>query len=94
LVKQDVDPIAQYILSLYEKRALCQLDNDDEEELLDEDEEAEYDALLISVASDLVAALALVLGPDFASYFKVYLPHIAKYYVCNRFSSIYFITYL
>ncbi|CAG8743597.1 15757_t:CDS:10, partial [Rhizophagus irregularis] len=33
-----------------------------------------------NVASDFVAALALVLGPDFASYFKVYLPHITKYY--------------
>ncbi|CAG8438463.1 984_t:CDS:10 [Funneliformis caledonium] len=31
-------------------------------------------------ASDLVSALALVLGPGFASYFKVYLPHITKYY--------------
>ncbi|CAB4443681.1 unnamed protein product [Rhizophagus irregularis] len=80
IIADYVDPIAQNILSLYEKRALCQLDNDDEDELIDEDEEAEYDALLISVASDFVAALALVLGPDFASYFKVYLPHITKYY--------------
>src|ERR1051325_7599939 len=77
LYKKDVDQIAQNILSLYEKKAVCQLENDDEE-LLDEDEEAEYDALLISTASDLVAALAFVLGPGFASYFKVYLPHITK----------------
>jgi len=80
IIADYVDPIAQNILSLYEKKALCQLENDDDEELLDEDEEAEFDALLISTASDLVVALASVLGPGFASYFKVYLPHITKYY--------------
>ncbi|CAG8495342.1 1499_t:CDS:10, partial [Scutellospora calospora] len=62
------------------KKAVCQQDNDDDEGFLDEDDEAEYDALLINNTSDLVAAMALVLGYDFVPYFKEYINYIAKYY--------------
>ena len=39
-------------------------DQDEEDEL--EDEQAEYESVLISAASDVVGALASVLGPDFS----------------------------
>ncbi|KAG9295040.1 hypothetical protein G9A89_017834 [Geosiphon pyriformis] len=65
-----VDQIANNCLQILQKQAACQQDQEDEEGILDEDEEAEHDALLINACSDLVAAMALALGSDFASYFK------------------------
>ncbi|CAG8515602.1 454_t:CDS:10 [Diversispora eburnea] len=62
------------------KKALCQEDNGDDEGLLDDEEEAECDALLINSTSDLVAAMASVMGVDFVPFFKEYLPYITKYY--------------
>lgn len=65
---------------IFEKKAYCQQELADDEGLLDEDEQAEFDALLISAASDLVGALAVVLGPSFLPYAQVFIPYIAKYY--------------
>jgi hypothetical protein len=65
---------------IFEKKAFCQQELADDEGLLDEDEQAEFDALLISSASDLVGALAAVLGENFVEYAKIFIPHIAKYY--------------
>jgi len=76
-----VDEVSNLTLKLFEKTHPCQTDQGDEDGVLDDDEEAELDAKVIDVASDLVAAMALVIGPEFAQYFKVFLPHIKKYYV-------------
>lgn len=76
----EIDEIAQHLRLILEKQAYCQQELEDDEGLLDEDEQAEFDALLISAAADLVGALAGVLGPSFVPYAQVFLPHIAKYY--------------
>ncbi|CAG8690182.1 1184_t:CDS:10, partial [Ambispora leptoticha] len=70
IIAEYVDQIANQCLLILQKKALCQQDQEDEEGILDEDEAAEHDALLISACSDLVAAMALALGPDFVQYFK------------------------
>ncbi|KAG0370011.1 hypothetical protein BGZ54_008094 [Gamsiella multidivaricata] len=80
IVAEKIDAIAEHLNLIFEKKAYCQQELADDEGLLDEDEQAEFDALLISAASDLVGALAAVLGSSFIPYAKVFIPHIAKYY--------------
>ncbi|KAF9119021.1 hypothetical protein BGW39_000665, partial [Mortierella sp. 14UC] len=80
IVAEHVNTIAEHLNLIFEKKAFCQQELADDEGLLDEDEQAEFDALLISSASDLVGALAAVLGESFVEYAKIFVPHIAKYY--------------
>ncbi|KAF9918661.1 hypothetical protein BX616_006907 [Lobosporangium transversale] len=80
VVANYITTIAEHLNLIFEKKAYCQQELADEEGLLDEDEQAEFDALLISSASDLVGALAAALGESFIPYAKVFVPHIAKYY--------------
>ncbi|KAF9954163.1 hypothetical protein BGZ65_004210 [Modicella reniformis] len=80
IVADHIGPIAEHLKLIFEKKAYCQQELADDEGLLDEDEQAEFDALLISAASDLVGALAGVLGVSFIPYAQVFIPHIAKYY--------------
>ncbi|KAF9345873.1 hypothetical protein BGX26_002644 [Mortierella sp. AD094] len=80
VVAEHITVIAEHLNAIFEKRAYCQQELADDEGLLDEDEQAEFDALLISSASDLVGALAAALGESFIPYAKVFIPHIAKYY--------------
>ncbi|CAG8543469.1 8474_t:CDS:2, partial [Ambispora gerdemannii] len=70
IIAEYVDQIANQCLQILQKKAVCQQDQEDEDGILDEDEAAEHDALLISACADLVAAMALALGPDFVQYFK------------------------
>jgi importin-4 len=77
-----LDQAANLTLNLFEKKHPCQTDQGDEDGVLEDDEEAEMDAKVIDQASDVVSAMTLVIGPAFAEYFKVFLPHIKKYYVC------------
>ena len=85
-----MDEVANLTLKHFEKTHPCQTDQRDEDGVLDDDEEAELDAKVVDVASDLVAAMALVIGPEFAEYFKVFLPHIKKYYVSTFVKNSYF----
>ncbi|KAJ1951250.1 hypothetical protein EC988_004098, partial [Linderina pennispora] len=91
-IMQDVGPavtvdyaeeIAKYILEIFEKKALCQMvdDDDEEEELVDEDELAELDSLLIGAAADCIAQFASVFGDQFEPILDTFLPHIAGYAV-------------
>ncbi|KAG0289691.1 hypothetical protein BGZ96_006793 [Linnemannia gamsii] len=80
IVAEHINTIAEHLNLIFEKKAFCQQELADDEGLLDEDEQAEFDALLISSASDLVGALAAVLGENFVEYAKIFIPHIAKYY--------------
>ncbi|KAF9933551.1 hypothetical protein FBU30_005193 [Linnemannia zychae] len=80
IIAEHVNPIAEHLNLIFEKKAFCQQELADDEGLLDEDEQAEFDALLISSASDLVGAMAAVLGENFVEYAKIFIPHIAKYY--------------
>lgn len=76
----DVEDIARRLLEIFEKRSMCQQVEDDDE-LVDEDEEAESESLLIGAAADLVGALCKAIGEGFSSYCDVFLPLISKYYV-------------
>ncbi|KAF9105739.1 hypothetical protein BGX29_011522 [Mortierella sp. GBA35] len=80
IIANHIDDIAEKLKLLFEKKAYCQQELEDDEGLLEEDEQAEYDALLITGASDLVGALAAALGASFVPYAQVFIPHIAKYY--------------
>lgn len=75
-----MEDISRNVLDIFEKKSVCQQAYDDED-LVDEDEEAESESLLIGAAADLVAALCEVLGEGYSSYFDVFLPLISKYYV-------------
>ncbi|KAF9426934.1 hypothetical protein BGZ94_005786 [Podila epigama] len=80
IVAENIQTIAEFLNSIFEKQAYCQQELADEEGLLDEDEQAEFDGLLITSGSDLVGALAAALGESFVPYAKVFIPQIAKYY--------------
>lgn len=80
IVADHIQAIGEQLNLIFEKKAFCQQELADDEGLLDEDEQAEFDALLISSAADLVGALSSALGESFVPYAKVFIPHIAKYY--------------
>ncbi|ORX93243.1 ARM repeat-containing protein [Basidiobolus meristosporus CBS 931.73] len=84
LIADNLDAIATHILQVLEKKALCQMDQEDEDGLLDEEEQAEHDALLISAASDVIGALSQTVGPEFLQYARVFIPHMKKYYKKSR----------
>ena len=83
LIAQHFDPLCANILTLLQKKAVCQMEFD-EDEAEDEDDLAEYDALLISTTIDLVGTLAQVCGPAFAGAFAQFWPLISKYYRPNK----------
>jgi len=75
-------------MAVLQKKAPCQMHAAEAEaeagEDVDEDEaerNAELEGLLIDAAADAMGAFALALGPDFAPYFRVFWPQLAKYYV-------------
>lgn len=78
----DLDTMVGFVTEILEGKALCQQDPDqDDEEAGETEDQAEYDQVLISAASDLVAALASILGPDFSILFGTLFPLLSKYYV-------------
>ncbi|KAJ3012062.1 hypothetical protein HKX48_006511 [Thoreauomyces humboldtii] len=89
--------LAETVLLVLQKEHSCQIQDElDDDEMAssphgrngrteeDDEEQAEYDAILISNAADLVGALANALGPGFAVYFHQFLPLIKKYYKESR----------
>ncbi|CCO26172.1 putative importin subunit beta-4 AltName: Full=Importin-123 [Rhizoctonia solani AG-1 IB] len=85
LAEQHLDTMVRFATEILEGKALCQQDPDqDEEEAEETEDQAEYDQVLISAASDLVAAFASILGPDFAVLFGQLFPLLKKYYSKNR----------
>lgn len=69
------------VSSILEGKHVCQNDPDADEDDLPLEEQAEFDSVLISSTSDVIATLASVLGSDFAQMFGSFLPLIAKYTV-------------
>jgi len=76
------------IMAVLQKKAPCQMHSAEVEaeagEDVDEDEEernAELEGLLIDAAADAMGAFAMALGSDFAPYFRVFWPQLAKFYV-------------
>jgi len=85
--------LATCLQALLTKQALCQTQDVDEETneegaTLDEEEEAEIDALLIDAVADTISAMATVMQANFTPYFQVFFPLISKYYV--RISFLFF----
>ncbi|POY75272.1 hypothetical protein BMF94_1642 [Rhodotorula taiwanensis] len=83
IVPNYVQPICEEVSKILQRKAACQLDDDEDEE--DEREQngadqSEYDAALIGAAADLVGSLATTLGADFAPLFSGFLPDMVKYY--------------
>lgn len=84
----DLDRIASFAIEILEKKSLCQQDPDGDDENVDVDaDSSEYEAALISNASDVFGAMATVLGPDFAQAFGSVLPLISNYSGPKRHSS-------
>ncbi|KAI9321271.1 armadillo-type protein [Dichotomocladium elegans] len=83
VVAENLQQVSDHILEIFEKRSACQ-ETYDVEELVDEDEEAESESLLVAAAADLVAALCEAVGEGYVSYFNVFLPSISKYYKSNK----------
>ncbi|KDQ11917.1 hypothetical protein BOTBODRAFT_34989 [Botryobasidium botryosum FD-172 SS1] len=85
LVDGRLEEVCNFIIQILEQKSLCQQDpdQDDEDEEVMEDQ-AEFDSVLISTASDVVGSLASVLGPDFSQAFGTFLPNIMKYYSKGR----------
>lgn len=79
-----METLCTLVATILEQKALCQQDPDQDEDEEAPEDSAEYDTVLISSAGDVVAALAEVLGADFAPAFTTFFPLIAKFYV--RFS--------
>ncbi|QRW00314.1 importin subunit beta-4 [Ceratobasidium sp. AG-Ba] len=85
LAEGHLETMVRFVSEVLEGKALCQQDPDqDDEEAEDNEDQAEYDQVLISAASDLVASFASILGPDFAVLFGQLFPLLAKYYSKNR----------
>jgi len=82
--RADLEPICNIAIQILEQKAFCQQDPDQDEEEEAPEAQAEYDSVLISSAGDLVAALANILGADFAPAFNRFYPLIAKFYVSEH----------
>ncbi|EEB08505.1 karyopherin Kap123 [Schizosaccharomyces japonicus yFS275] len=87
----DYERLCEVILEVLQKQHMVQagdaFDDDFEEEDVvqgEDDEDTEQDALLIDSASDVIIALSMALGADFANSFKIFLPHVAKYYMSKN----------
>ncbi|RKP05577.1 armadillo-type protein, partial [Thamnocephalis sphaerospora] len=90
LIAEHADAVNTRVLQVFEGKSFCQQADLDEEEFggdEEDEDQTEYDAMLVSASTDLVGALSVALGPGFAEYFRVYLPHIAKYYAPNKTAS-------
>ncbi|KAG0766238.1 hypothetical protein G6F33_004240 [Rhizopus arrhizus] len=79
VVNECLEDVCNNLLEIYQKKSLCQ-QAFEEGDVDEEEEDLESEALLISSAGDLVAALCETVGPNFTPSFEIYLPFILKYY--------------
>ncbi|KAG4300916.1 hypothetical protein PCK1_002993 [Pneumocystis canis] len=86
-----IQKLSEYVLQILKKQHTCQLDEDvdnflnnnerDDDYVENDDKDiAEYDALLIDSAIDVLVSITLVLGEEYSQPFGVFLPHVLKYY--------------
>ncbi|KAG9036319.1 hypothetical protein FRB95_009241 [Tulasnella sp. JGI-2019a] len=87
LLEGHLEEICQNVKTILEGKSLCQQDPDAEEDEEPLEDQAEFDSVLISSTSDVVATLASVLGADFARVFGTFLPLIAKNMAKNKSST-------
>lgn len=77
--------ISEHIMEILENRSACQLDADQEDWFEDQNNDtAESAQLLFSAATDVVGALAAVLGNDAIPYMQKMVPAIVKYAAADR----------
>ena len=81
----ETEQIASIAIQVLDQKAVCQQDPDQDAADEAPEDSAEYDSILISSAGDLAAALATVLGADFAQAFPTFFNLIARYYVSYVF---------
>lgn len=91
--------LAQHLQTLLTKQATCQTQDQEEEDneegaTLDEEEEAEIDALLIDAAADVIAAMATAMQGSFAPYFSVFFGLILKYFVSFLLQPFFFVDFM
>lgn len=79
-----VETICNSTAEILNGKSLCQQDPDQDDEVVDDTESAEYESVLIQAAGDLVGALATSIGPQFSGPFGTFLPLVAKYYGKGR----------
>lgn len=77
-----LDVVCTYTIMILEKKSPPQLDSEIPEE--ENEEASEYESVLVSAASDLVGAMANVLGADFTAPLKQFMPQIMRYYTPGR----------
>ncbi|KAJ1918957.1 hypothetical protein H4219_002313 [Mycoemilia scoparia] len=82
IILQNLNSVVTQLFAILEKTSLCQLEEEDGdgEDILDSDEMAEYDSLLIGAAADCLAGIAGVLGADFVPLMDEVLMRISNYY--------------
>lgn len=83
-LSKDLNEACTYTLQILERKALCQQDPDQDEADVLEEEQAEYESVLIAAAADIVGSLASVIGPDFAQAFESFMPAMFKFYVSRN----------
>jgi importin-4 len=87
----DLEPISSIAVQVLEQKSLCQQDPDQDQDAEVFEDQAEYDAVLIMSAGELVSALANALGADFSQAFNNLFPIISKYYVsCKNIAILHF----
>jgi len=80
LIENTHKDLANILLSVLERNHTCQIDYDYEGEDPEQLEETEYESIVISSASDVIGAMALVLGEQFKEYFEGFYPSIVSFY--------------
>ena len=75
-----IGEICDQVQTILEKKHTCQLDLEEEDEELPElQESAEYDWLLVDTAMDVSLGIAAALGPSYKEIFSRFERHIIKY---------------
>eukprot|EP00755_Sulcionema_specki_P013257 Sspe_Gene.53549::Locus_29587_Transcript_1_1_Confidence_1.000_Length_3340::g.53549::m.53549/K20221/IPO4, RANBP4; importin-4 len=77
-VHKSIEPLIEEILDLLQKKAMCQLTEDDDDGDADDDEE-DHDQALIDTVFEMIEKLCLAYGESFYPMFTTLLPHIRKY---------------
>ncbi|QSL66265.1 hypothetical protein MERGE_000642 [Pneumocystis wakefieldiae] len=87
---ESIQKISEYILQILKKQHICQLDEDidnlinnngnDDYVENDDNDIAEYDAMLIDSTIDVLISISRVLGEEYSQTFGFLLPHLLKYY--------------
>ncbi|EMR09486.1 hypothetical protein PNEG_02074 [Pneumocystis murina B123] len=87
---ESIQKISEHILQILKKQHISQLDedidnlinNNENDDYVENDDKdiAEYDALLIDSAIDVLISISHVLGEEYSQTFGFFLPHILKYY--------------